>query len=240
MSRFEGKIAVITGASSGIGKAIATALVRQGATVCLVSRSLESLKEIPEYELVDSSKIFMYQADLAIDEDIKDLAAALYSEHKHIDLLIHSAGIISLGTLETSEIAEFDQQFRVNARAPVLITQLLLERIKICQGQIVFVNSSVIFNSRSQVGHYSASKHALKAIADILRIEVNAYGVRVLSVYPGRTASPMQKKLYVMNDKPYEPQKLVQPEDVAEAVLSALGLPLTSEVTDISIRPLKN
>lgn len=240
MSKFKGKVAVITGASSGIGKAIATALIAQEAKVCLVGRNLESLKVMPEYKSTDSSQIFMYQADFLIDKDVRDLANEIHSDHQQIDLLIHSAGIIYVGFLETSELEQFEQLFRVNVLAPFLITKLLLERIEICQGQIVFINSSIVFNSRPQIGQYSATKHALKEIADVLRMEVNKYGVRVLSIYPGRTATPMQKKLYALENKPYDPERLMQPEDVAEIVLSSLSLPLTSEVTDIRIRPLKN
>jgi NADP-dependent 3-hydroxy acid dehydrogenase YdfG len=88
------------------------------------------------------------------------------------------------------------------------------------------------------VSQYAATKHALKAIADSLRAEVNTYGVRVLSIYPGRTATPMQAAVYKMEGKTYEPEKLMQPKDVAEVVMDALSLPRTAEVTDIHIRPM--
>jgi NADP-dependent 3-hydroxy acid dehydrogenase YdfG len=88
------------------------------------------------------------------------------------------------------------------------------------------------------VGQYAASKHALKAIADSLRDEVNTEGIRVLSVYPGRTASPLQAAVHQMEGRTYHPERLMQPEDVALAVINALGLPRSAEVTDIHIRPM--
>jgi NADP-dependent 3-hydroxy acid dehydrogenase YdfG len=85
---------------------------------------------------------------------------------------------------------------------------------------------------------YDATKHALKAIADSLRAEVNSYGVRVLSVYPGRTATDMQARIHKAEDRSYRPELLLQPADVASVILNALLVPRTAEVTDIHIRPL--
>jgi NADP-dependent 3-hydroxy acid dehydrogenase YdfG len=102
----------------------------------------------------------------------------------------------------------------------------------------VFINSSAGLGAKAGVGQYAASKHALKAIADSLRAEVNALGLRVLSVFPGRTASPMQAAVHALEGKAYHPESLLQPQDVAAVVLNALSLPRSAEVTDISIRPL--
>jgi NADP-dependent 3-hydroxy acid dehydrogenase YdfG len=88
------------------------------------------------------------------------------------------------------------------------------------------------------VSQYAATKHALKAVADSLRAEVNSQGIRVLSVYPGRTATPTQESLHALEGKPYRPTRLLQPEDVAAVVMNALCLPRTAEVTDIHIRPM--
>ena len=85
---------------------------------------------------------------------------------------------------------------------------------------------------------YDSTKHALKALADSLRGEINRHGVRVLSVYLGRTASEMQERIHRMEGKPYRPELLLQPNDVASIVVNVLSLPRTAEVTDISIRPM--
>jgi NADP-dependent 3-hydroxy acid dehydrogenase YdfG len=102
----------------------------------------------------------------------------------------------------------------------------------------VFVNSSLGLNSRAGVAGYAATKHALKAIADALRAEVNPDGVRVISIYPGRTATPQQRIIHEKEGKPYRAEYLLQPEDVARALLDSLLLPRTAEVTDINIRPM--
>ena len=93
-------------------------------------------------------------------------------------------------------------------------------------------------HARANVGQYAATKHALKAVADSLRDEVNSDGVRVLSIFAGRTATPMQETIYRLENKAYDAQLLLQPEDIASVVIHALTLPRTAEATDIHIRPL--
>jgi NADP-dependent 3-hydroxy acid dehydrogenase YdfG len=110
--------------------------------------------------------------------------------------------------------------------------------LKASRGQIVFINSSAVLTPKPNAGQYAATKHALKAVADSLRAEVNDDGLRVLSVYPGRTASPMQVLVHQFEGRECYPERLLQPEDVATAVINALSLPRTAEVTDLHIRPL--
>jgi len=224
-------VALVTGASSGIGRALARALAREGALLALVGRRPEAL------DGVGAERVERYRADLAVDADIEQLAARVGEDFGRLDLLIHSAGAISLGPLESAPVEDLDRQYRVNVRGPYALTQALLPAIKSSRGQVVFVNSSAMFSARAGVGAYAATKAALKALADSLRDEVNGDGVRVLSVFPGRTASPMQEALHEAQGQDYRPERLLQPDDVATAVISALRQPRTAEVTDISIRP---
>jgi short-subunit dehydrogenase len=119
-----------------------------------------------------------------------------------------------------------------------MLTQALLPLLKARQGQIVFINSTVGLRAGANVGQYAATKHGLKALADSLRDEVNADGVRVLSVFLGRTATPMQAAIHEMEGRVYHPEFLMQPEDVAAVVINALSLPRTAEMTDIHVRPM--
>lgn len=238
MTAFTDQVAVVTGASSGIGKAIALGLAAQGATLCLVGRRKETLDAIAQTVRETAPHSTSYQVELTRDEEIEKLTASIEQEFGQVHLLIHSAGVFSMGAIATTPVEDLDWQYRTNLRAPYLLTQALLPAIKTCQGQIAFINSSVALNARATVGQYAATKHALKAIADSLREEVNADRVRVLSVFPGRTATPLQAQLHQQEGKLYHPERLIQPEDVAAAVINALSLPRTAEVIDISIRPL--
>ncbi|OLE73771.1 MAG: hypothetical protein AUI36_00155 [Cyanobacteria bacterium 13_1_40CM_2_61_4] len=151
---------------------------------------------------------------------------------------MHSAAVVRPGTVAEASGEDFDRHYRTNLLGPYLLTQALLATLRERQGQIVFINSSVGLTARGPVSQYAATKHGLKAIADSLREEVNRDGVRVLSVYPGRTASPTQEALHELEGRAYRPELLLQPEDVAFMILSALCLPRTAEVTDIQIRPM--
>ena len=123
-------------------------------------------------------------------------------------------------------------------RAPYLLTQRLLPLLEVTPGQIVFVNSSAGLSARPGVGQFAATQHAVRAMTDALRAEINPRGIRVLSVFPGRTATPRQARLHERDGRAYQPELLMQPEDVASMIASALRLPRTAEVTDISMRPL--
>jgi NADP-dependent 3-hydroxy acid dehydrogenase YdfG len=238
MSVLTGQIAVVTGASSGIGRALVLELAEQGVRLCLVGRRLERLADVAASVRATTQQTLCYQTDLTVDHDIHELTLHLQRDLGYIDLLIHSAGVISQGQFETSSIEALDWQYRTNVRAPYLLTQGLLPLLRVRRGQIVFINSSVGLSARANIAQYAATKHALKAIADSLRDEVNADGIRVLSVYLGRTATPMQAAAYEREGRPYHPELLLQPEDVAAVVIHTLSLPRTAEVTDINMRPL--
>jgi NADP-dependent 3-hydroxy acid dehydrogenase YdfG len=231
------QVAVVTGASSGIGRAIAHRLSIEGAQVCLVGRSLDRLKAVANLAGQSCGHIATYETDLGIDNDIHILAGNVQRDFGGVAILVHSAGVISLGRVEQTGVAEFDWQYRINVRAPYKLTQLLLPMLRSRQGQIVFINSSAGLSAKWGLSQYSATKHALKAVADSLRAEVNEEGLRVLSVYPGRTASPMQAFVFESEGREYVPELLLQPEDIASIVVEALKLPRTAEVTDLMVRP---
>ena len=238
MAAFTGQVAVITGASSGIGKAIALGLAAQGAALCLIGRRCEALEAVAQQARPLVPCVRQYLADLTLDHALEALTAQLRRDIGRLDLLVHSAGAITLGRIETAPVADFDWQYRTNVRAPYVLTQALLPMLRASRGQIVFINSSIVLTPHPNASQYAATKHALKAVADSLRAEVNADGLRVLSVYPGRTASPMQALEHQCEGRAYRPERLLQPEDVAAAVTNALRLPRTAEVTDLHIRPL--
>lgn len=229
--------AVITGAGSGIGRALAIGLAREGAGLCLVGRRLEALENVARECRDPAFSVRCYQADLTVDGDIEDLTRRIHEDCGKLEILIHSAGVVALGLIEQASISDFDWQYRTNVRAPYFLTQLMLPMLKSGMGQVVFINSSAGLKAGAKTGQYAATKHALKAVADSLRQEVNERGIRVLSVYPGRTASPFQEMVHSVEDKTYRPDRLLQPEDVADVIINALKLSETAEVTDISIRP---
>ncbi len=233
-----GQIAVVTGATGGIGQAIAEGLAAAGAHLVLLGRSPRALEALVQQHGWNTTTVECHATDLASESDIRTVAAGLATVRPEVHLLVHAAGSITTASVEHGALADFDAQYQVNVRGPYQLTQALLPQLIRAQGQVVFINSSVGIQARQGVAQYAATKHALRAVADSLREEVNERGVRVLSVFLGRTASRMQLAIHEKEKRAYRPERLLQPSDVATMVVAALSLPRTAEVTDLHVRPM--
>jgi len=227
------KVALVTGSSSGIGQAIAHALAEAGANLALVSRRSQTRFD---GQLDGSSKVKWYSCDLANEVEVQSLSPKIESDFGGIDILVHAAGIFAHDDAQNTPA--FEQQYRVNLVAPHSLTRQMSASLRARHGQVVFINSSVARTARAGVSQYAATKSGLKAVADAFREELNPHGVRVLSVFVGRTATPMQEAIFKQEGRQYVPERLLQPADVASVVLNCLTLPRTAEVTEIDIRPM--
>ena len=232
-------VALVTGASSGIGLALARVLARRGMSLCLTGRDVGRLEAAAAEVRSLGAEARTRTADLGSDADLRGLAEWVHAEAGRLDLLVHSAGSIHLGAIDVVGWGDLDTDYRINLRAPFLLTKALLPLLQASSGQIVFVNSSAGLVAGTDNGLYAATKHALRSLAGSIRDRVNPWGIRVLSVFPGRTATPMQEAVVRFEQKPYHPEELLQPGDVADIVAAALALPRTAEVTDVVVRPMQ-
>lgn len=226
-------VALVVGASGGIGRAIAFDLLGAGAEVFMLGRSRARLVQPwpPENFL---GKCRFIVADLT-DNDAIERVNAEISPRGRLDVLVLSSGIYE----RSHDPAVFAHQIAANVVGPYALLQQLLPLLIEAKGQVVFINSTQGLKAAAEVGQYAATKHALKAVADSLRDEVNASGVGVTSIFLGRTATELQRTIFATEGRPYPPERLIQPSDVAEVVLSLLRLPRTAEVTDIILRPMQ-
>jgi NAD(P)-dependent dehydrogenase (short-subunit alcohol dehydrogenase family) len=218
-----GRRALVTGASSGIGRAIALALGAAGAELVLAGRDRARLEDVARA----AGAARAVAGDLTRKEDSEALASAAAGT----GILVHSAGLYARG----DDPGTFEAQLQANLVAPYRLTHLLLGGLE----DLVFINSSQGLAASPGIGQFAATQHGLRAVADALRGEVNARGIRVLTVHVGRTATPRQERIFALEGRAYTPEKLMQPEDVAQVVLCALALPRTAEMTTVSIRPMQ-
>lgn len=236
--KLKDKVVVVTGATSGIGLETSMLLLRKGACCYLLGRDFSELKARIKKSNIGKDNFHLIPVDLDNDSDIVKLIQELNKEVK-IDILIHSAGIIHLGLFEKINVEKLDEQYRINLRVPFLLTQKLLPKIKNSKGIIVFVNSTAGLSAWEDHCQYSATKFGLKAFAESLRLEMKPFGVRVSSVFPGATATPMQKRIQNMAGQNYNKYDFLQAIEVAQSIIDLVSFSTDSNVTDLTIRPNK-
>ncbi|MFC3583105.1 SDR family oxidoreductase [Streptantibioticus rubrisoli] len=223
---------LITGAGSGIGAAVARRLLDRGDELWLLARNAGRAKELAEAFPGAHTLV----GDLAEPERLS-WAFGHQTLPDRLDSLLHIAGVVDLGLVGETSVQTWNRTLAANLVAPAELTRLLLPQLRLTRGHVVFLNSGAGLRANPNWSAYAASKHGLKALADSLRAEEHDNGVRVTSIHPGRTASPMQRKVHQQEGKEYAPERWIDPESIATTVLTALDLPRDAEITELSVRP---
>jgi NADP-dependent 3-hydroxy acid dehydrogenase YdfG len=222
-------LALVTGATSDLGAAIACGLADASMTVLATGRDQRKLKNI-----VSSceERIVMVPADLTRPADM-DGIQGIVTRYGRLDVLVLGSGIYERSTNPEKLML----QFLANVHGPYSLLQLVLPQLVASEGLVVFINSTQGLTASPGVGQFAATQHAMRAIADSTRGEVNSLGVRVTSIFLGRTATARQAAIFASEQRDYVPERLIQPRDVANVVATLASLPRTSEVTEITMRP---
>ena len=238
-ARFADRVAVVAGATGAIGGAVARSLAGEGACLLLLGRDEARLRALADELEAGGATVRALAGDLARQAAAEAAGAAVAELGDGVDVLVHAAGAFRAGPVESAPVEDLDLQFAVNVRAPYLLTRRLLPALRARRGLAVFVNSTAGLGAGAGSAAYAASKHALRAIADGLRAEVNDDGVRVLSVYPGRTRGRMQREVCRAFGQRYDGERFLDPADVAAAIIDAAALPPSAEVCDLRLRPAR-
>lgn len=220
-------ITLITGASGGIGSALARLLAPTHHLI-LAGRGGAGLDA-----LCTELGATPLRLDLTRPETFAEAIAPL----GRVTNLVHNAGVVELGQVAEQSHAVWTHTLAVNTVAPAELTRLLLPKVRAERGTVLFVNSGAGQRANAGWGSYAASKFALRALADALREEETAHGVRVSSVFPGRTATPMQQKVREQEGGSYDPEAFVQPETVAATIAFVLNAPRDAQLPEVSVRP---
>lgn len=221
---------LVTGAGSGIGRIVAERLLERGDEVVLVARSAERAHDLR----ADHPGATVLVADLGTPDEVESLAGSLPAA---LDSLVNAAGVVDLGPVAELSAEAWQEQLAVNLVGPALLTRVALPALRAARGTVVMVNSGAGLQAHPQWSAYAASKHGLRALADSLRAEEQEHGVRVTSVYPGRTATPMQRQVHEQEGKEYDADAWIDPATVADAIIRVLDLPEDATVSDLTIRP---
>lgn len=187
-----GKVVVITGASMGIGEALAEAFAAAGAHLILAARSGDRLHELARRLERAPGQILTVTADIIRGEDVARLLTAATSLTGRVDVVVNNAGVGMNGAVESMDLTEFRRCLEVNLIAPVRVIQAFLPAMN-SGGTIVQISSVLGKVSAPYTAGYNASKYALNAVSDALRLEVVRAGIKVVSVYPGSTESNFRR-----------------------------------------------
>jgi NADP-dependent 3-hydroxy acid dehydrogenase YdfG len=207
---------LITGVSRGIGRAVAEQLIDAGHDVLGVAGVLV--------------------ADLSRPDLIAASLGTTLAAWQFLDGVVHCAGTVRPGSLGAADlVADFTDQFAVNVTAVAELTRLLLPSLRAGRGTVVLVNSGSGLNARPPLSAYGASKFALRAYADALRLEEPL--LRVSTVHPGRTATAMQRVVRDAEAGSYDETDYLRPATVAGVIISVLTLPGDGVITDVTVHP---
>jgi NAD(P)-dependent dehydrogenase (short-subunit alcohol dehydrogenase family) len=228
MGEMNGKVALITGASSGIGKATAFKFASEGAQVAVVARRGDVLIEIAQAITGDGGKAKVIAADVTQETDIERVVSETVEAFDGIDVLVNAAGIIATGTVENTPLKDWDYMMNVNVRAPFYLTQRAMPHLVERQGNVVHVSSVTGLRAFPGILAYCVSKAAVDQLTRCTALEVADKGVRVNAVNPGVVVTYLHRSggmdeeayaAFLEHSKTTHPLGRVgQPEEVAELI----------------------
>jgi 3-oxoacyl-[acyl-carrier protein] reductase len=236
--RLEGKVAMVTGASEGIGRATALALAAEGAAVAVTARNRTELGQLVREIEAGGGHAFAMAGDARSEEDVERIRQEALATTAKVDILVNNVGIAKYAPLSELSIQDYDWMMDTNMRSTFLFTKAFFSgMIERRQGWIVFVASvSGLMGLPNETG-YAASKHAQVGFARALDHEAYKYGVKVCILAPGGANT---RHAFGTGRTPDDPrlEGYLSPEDVAEAVVFAVTQPPKSRLFLVGMRPM--
>jgi NAD(P)-dependent dehydrogenase (short-subunit alcohol dehydrogenase family) len=232
--KLTGQVAVVTGAGRGIGRAIAHALGREGATVVLAARSGPELEGVAREIQQAGGRALAVPTDVRQEAAVEALARRVLAEWRQVDVLVNAAGVATFAPVTDSKVDDWDQMLAVNLRGAVLCCRALLPAmIGRRRGTIVNVGSVVTSRSLSGSAAYTASKYGLLGFSRVLAEEMRPHAVRVGVLSAGATDTPLWD---AMPGAPAR-DRMLRPDQVAEAVLLMAGLGPNATLEEVTLLP---
>ena len=233
MRSLDKRVALVTGAGRGIGKAVALSLAKLGCRVVLAARTSVEIEKVRLDIQNNQGVAIAVPTDLSRDEDIETLVRESQREFGSVDVLINNAGCGKRAPVVRAKMEDWDQTLRVNLRAPMVLAQKFLPAmIEKGEGAIINIGSVSGKSGEAEGAAYSASKFGLIGFTQSLYEEVREHNIKVAVILPGFVDTPMIPPV-----KHLDRSKMIQADDVAQAVLYILHAPATACPVEITIRP---
>ena len=242
--KLEGKVAIVTGASSGIGEATAIALAKEGAVVVLAARRTERLENIKNLIEFQGGKAISMQVDVSMKEQVENMVHQVKNQFGKIDILVNNAGIMLLSFFNKGKVEEWERMIDVNIKGVLYGLNAVLPIMKEQRtGHIINIASIAGFKVFPSSSVYSATKYAVRAITEGLRIELaDQPGIRITTISPGAVATELTSHITdEVVAKSFATRKMVSlnSEDIANAVIYAATQPDHVDVNEMIVRPVE-
>jgi len=239
----EGRVALVTGASSGIGDATARALASAGADVAIAARRHDRLDVLARELEKAGTKVLVLAADLLVEEENRRIVAETEAHFGRLDILVNNAGVMLLSPVDDSSPADWRRMFELNMLAPMVSSQAALDGMRARGGgHIISIASTAGRVANPNASGYAASKFGIVAFSESLRREVYKDNIRVTVIEPGVVATELRDHIPHADTKQAldnwaASMRQLQPEDVANAVLYCVTQPAHVNVNEILMRP---
>lgn len=230
------RVALVTGGSSGIGRAVATALGGAGCRIAICARTEDDLERTAEWLAAEGVEVLALPADVSREEDVDRLAETVADEMGGPDILVNNAGTARFGRFDELDVRDFDEVFGVNVRGLFLVSRAVVPgMMKRGEGVIVNVASLAGKNAFAGGAVYAASKHAVMGLSRCMMLDLREHGIRVLTVCPGS----VDTSFFDEQDR-FDPDRgsILMPETVADLVVHAVRLSDRGTVSEVEIRPV--
>jgi NAD(P)-dependent dehydrogenase (short-subunit alcohol dehydrogenase family) len=233
--KLAGKVALVTGASRGIGKGIALAFAREGASLILAARSAEQLEAVArEATKLSRRPALAFASDITDEEQVTDLFERAKKEFGRLDLLVNNAGAFDGGPLDQLSVEAWDRVISTNLRGPFLCTRAALQIMKPQKtGRIINIGSIASQRVRPNSGPYAASKHGLWGLTQVTALEGREYGVTCCALHPGNVEVERRHG----SGKKEDAEPMMTPDEIAQVAVLMATLPPHVEMLEAIVLP---
>ncbi len=231
--QLSGQVAIVTGASRGIGRAVSVALAQEAATVVLAARSIQKLQETADKVTEAGGKAEIVVTELTEEESIKNLVKVISEKFSRLDILVNNAGVTYSAKLEDTITEDWERCMQINARAPFILCREALPLLRKSQaGYIINIASVVGVKGYPLQSAYTSSKHALRGMTISLAEELKGSNIRVHLLCPGGVDTELVQKVRPDIKK----DELMQPEEIAELILYLVTHKGNAVIDELHIR----
>ena len=241
--RLAGKVAVITGASSGIGEATALALSAEGAHIVASARRIDRLTDVQKQIELKGGDCLCIQADVQEEADCRNLITQAEERHHRVDILVNNAGVMLLSPVIEADTNDWRRMMNTNVLGLMYCVHAVLPGMKKRKsGHIVNISSVAGRTARPNIGGYNASKWAVNGFSEALRQEVFSDGIRVTLIEPGVVRTELREhitnaRIRQEHEEWASSMTQLESEDIAAAIIYAVTAPHRANINEILIRP---